>query len=62
MRSQDGVALASRVKRALPAADIESFDTVREAVGAARDRAGASDTILVFGSFETVAAATRAIG
>lgn len=61
MRSQDGEALAGRVRRALPKAEIDSFDTVREAVQAARDRAGASDTILVFGSFETVAAATRAL-
>jgi len=60
-RGQDGEELAARLKAVLPEADVHSFTTVGAALEAARSAATRVDRILVFGSFETVAEATRAL-
>ncbi len=55
---------AGRVSKSLEAAGlpVETFDSVTEAIAAARDSAGDDDLILVTGSLYTVADAHRALG
>jgi len=56
-RGQSGERLAGRLKSVLPDASVEVFSAVGDAMHAALSLAGEHDTILVFGSFTTVAAA-----
>jgi dihydrofolate synthase / folylpolyglutamate synthase len=56
-RGLDSQTLASIVHPVAPTA--ERFNSVREALAAARKAAGPDDRILIFGSFVTVAEATR---
>jgi dihydrofolate synthase/folylpolyglutamate synthase len=58
-RGQSGARLAERVKSALPMAEVSVFGPVDDAMRAALARADAAETILVFGSFTTVAAAAQ---
>jgi dihydrofolate synthase/folylpolyglutamate synthase len=58
-RGQTGEQLAARIGAQCEAADIRALETVADALALARQEAGPKDTILVFGSFETVAAALR---
>lgn len=60
-RGQPGEALARRLAGAAGAAGIQAFADVALALGAALERAGPDDAILVFGSFFTVAGAIRAL-
>jgi dihydrofolate synthase / folylpolyglutamate synthase len=57
-------AVGERVAQSLASArvPVEAFDSVAEALQAARDSAGADDLILVTGSLYTVADARRALG
>jgi dihydrofolate synthase/folylpolyglutamate synthase len=57
-RGQTGEMLAQRIHSSLPAADIHYFDGVGESLQVAMSDAGPDDTILVFGSFATVSAAS----
>ena len=54
-RGQSGSLLASRVRAAIPAAQVDSFGLMDAAMGKALKLAGEEDTILVFGSFSTAA-------
>jgi dihydrofolate synthase/folylpolyglutamate synthase len=56
-RGQSGEALASRIKSTLTDAQIDSFESLEEAMQAAVSGASEDETILVFGSFTTVSAA-----
>ena len=56
-RGQTGEALAQRLRTALPAAGISQFEHLYEAMDAAISLTSGQDTILVFGSFTTAAAA-----
>ncbi len=58
-RGQSGARLAQRIKTALPSAEVSVFGPVGDAMQAALARADAAGTILVFGSFTTVAAAAQ---
>jgi dihydrofolate synthase/folylpolyglutamate synthase len=58
-RGQDGAALCARIGSQLAGVEPRSFDTVAAALASALAEAAPGDTILVFGSFETVAAALR---
>ncbi|MCW8926006.1 MAG: bifunctional folylpolyglutamate synthase/dihydrofolate synthase [Xanthomonadales bacterium] len=57
-RGQTGAALAKRIEKVLPDADVESAVSMEDAMQAAV-AAGGFDRILVFGSFLTVAAASN---
>ena len=57
-RGQSGVVLARRVKTALPDAKVSSFGPLEDAMQKAQSAVGEDGTILVFGSFLTVSAAT----
>ena len=59
-RGQSGEALARKI--ASVRGRVSNFTDVCQAMAAARDRAGTNDRILVFGSFETAAAALRVSG
>jgi len=61
-RGQSGPALANRLRSALIGASVHVFDTVAEALDQAIEHADARHSVLVFGSFETVAQALRARG
>lgn len=56
-RGQSGELLASRIKAALPLAQVESVRLVVTAIEKALLLAGGTNTILIFGSFSTAAAA-----
>ncbi|NIM71286.1 MAG: bifunctional tetrahydrofolate synthase/dihydrofolate synthase [Xanthomonadales bacterium] len=60
-RGQSGSELAARVRRAHPEARVQSADSVATALATARKAAKAADTIMVCGSFATVAAALDAL-
>jgi dihydrofolate synthase/folylpolyglutamate synthase len=60
-RGQTGQALADRVRRCVDGRTVRGFDCVADALQQARRRAGDDDLVLVFGSFETVGAAMRAL-
>ena len=60
-RGQTGERLAQRLREALPEARTQAAESVAEALALARRYAGETQTILVFGSFETVAAALTAL-
>ena len=55
-RAVPGDVLCQRVRDASECADVRVFDTPREAFEVAREHADDSDRIVVFGSFQTVAA------
>ena len=55
-RGQNAKDLGRRVRAALPGAAIGEYATVPDAYAAARQKATAGDRIVVFGSFQTVAA------
>jgi len=59
IRGQSGARLAQRIKAALPNAEVSVFSPVADAMQAALARADEAETILVFGSFTTVAAAAE---
>jgi dihydrofolate synthase / folylpolyglutamate synthase len=59
-RGQDAAALASRVRGVSPEASLSEFPSVADAYAAARSAAQPGDRIVVFGSFQTVAAALKA--
>lgn len=61
-RGQSGEALQARIKQPDGNFNSASFSTVAQALDEARHAAGADDLILVFGSFETVAQAFKALG
>jgi len=56
VRGQSGELLAQRVKTALPEASVCTFGPLDDAMRVALSTVGESETILVFGSFMTVAA------
>jgi len=56
VRGQSGELLAHRVKNTLPEASVDIFGSLDDAMAAAVSSVGESETILVFGSFMTVAA------
>lgn len=56
-RGQSGERLAQRLRSVLPGAEISFFGPVDDAIKAALSTAAKDETILVFGSFSTVAAA-----
>ncbi|NND45884.1 MAG: bifunctional tetrahydrofolate synthase/dihydrofolate synthase [Xanthomonadales bacterium] len=58
-RGQSGQSLHKRLRNVPGARRATSFDSVAQALDVARKQAGATDTVLVFGSFQTVAAALR---
>lgn len=58
-RGQSGKALMRRLKTTLPAAQLSCFKTLSEAMYEAVASTGERDTILVFGSFSTVASVTK---
>ena len=58
-RGQSGKLLARRVISALPTAEVDFFSQLDEAMSEAVLSVDKDETILVFGSFTTVAAATR---
>ena len=55
-RGQTGEVLAQRLKSTLPSADVSFFGSLDNAMSEALTIAGKNGTILVFGSFTTVAA------
>lgn len=57
-RGQTGELLAQKVRSALPAADVSFYGSLGSAMSEALECAGNHGTILVFGSFTTVAAAS----
>jgi dihydrofolate synthase / folylpolyglutamate synthase len=59
-RGQDAAALASRVRRVSPEASLSEFSSVTAAHAAARSAAQPGDRIVIFGSFQTVAATLKA--
>jgi len=58
-RGQSGERLAARVRSVITDAGVEAFGPVGEALKAALSTAGEGETVLVFGSFTTVAAAAE---
>ena len=58
-RGQDGFALAERISAHVAKSKTRSFESVADALASALAETAPGDTILVFGSFETVAAALR---
>jgi len=58
-RGQTGEQLARRISTALPAAKVSAFGPLDDALHGALSSAGKNETIVVFGSFTTVAAAAR---
>jgi len=58
-RGQSGARLAGRLKAVLPDAEVNAFGRLGDALQAAFSMAGEDATILVFGSFTTVAAAAE---
>ena len=58
-RGQQGRALATRIRKAVPGIMAAQFQDVATGLDHARKEAGPEDRILVFGSFETVSAALR---
>ncbi len=58
-RGQSGKALMRRLKTTLPAAQLSCFKTLDEAMCEAVASTGERDTILVFGSFSTVASVAK---
>lgn len=56
-RGQSGADLAQRIRSALPAARVQAFGTVAEALSAATHDAGPDGLVIAFGSFLTAAAA-----
>lgn len=57
-RGQSGEALASRIRSALPKAEVSHFKSLGESLNEAISTSEPDETILVFGSFTTVAAAS----
>lgn len=55
-RGQSATALAARVKKTVPKAEIEVHASVPEAYAAARRQAQSGDRLVIFGSFQTVGA------
>ena len=60
-RGQDAAVLAGRVRAALPDAALSEFPSVSAAYVAAQSAAHPGDRIVVFGSFQTVAAILKAV-
>jgi dihydrofolate synthase/folylpolyglutamate synthase len=57
-RGQSGVLLANRIKSTMPDAEVHSFESVDKAMDKAFTNVTRDETILVFGSFTTVSAAS----
>ena len=58
-RGQSAAELAARVHEAVPRADTEEYATVMAAFAAARREAAPGDRLVIFGSFQTVAAVLK---
>lgn len=58
-RGQSGERLSQRLRSVLPAAEISFYGPLAEAMEAALSKTAKNETILVFGSFSTVAAAAE---
>jgi dihydrofolate synthase/folylpolyglutamate synthase len=61
-RGQTGEALAGRVKAALGEGDVQAEETVGTAMRCAIEMAGVTGSVLVFGSFVTIEAASAWVG